>query len=63
MSSPNRNTYSLMQHNLAEGKVKTTTEHRKEIFCEIKEHTKDNKNIDDMLITRDFNQHVASKES
>ena len=61
-SSSNGPTCSLTQCNLVDGKAKTTTEHRKEIFYQIKMHLQGLDEVSDVIIAGDFNQNIASNE-
>jgi len=49
------------QYTLTEGKIKSTTQYRKEILRQIKEYVHENK-IDDIIIGGDFNQGIATNE-
>ena len=53
---------SLTQYHLIDGNVKSPNEYRKEIFTEIKNHIRQNKNINDIIIAGDYNQDISSKE-
>ena len=53
---------SLSQYQLKDGKVRSTGEYRKEIFNEIKKYVNSNEDINDIIIARDFNQHIGANE-
>ena len=53
---------SLTQYNVVEGKVKSATEYRKEIFKQIKQHVNKQHDIDDLIIAGDLNQNINANE-
>ena len=61
-ASSNGETCSLTQYNLLEGQARSTTHYRKEIFKQIKSYLHQHQDIDDIIITGDFNQDIRSKE-
>jgi len=52
---------SLIQYNLINGKAKTAAQYRSNVFKEIEEYLKKNKDITDILFVGDINQSVDSK--
>ena len=61
-SSSNRVCYSLAQYNLADGKIKLTTECRREILEEIKRYVNKSTDTSDIIIAGDCNQSIGDKE-
>ena len=54
-SSPFGPECSIIQYNIIERKVKGTNKYRKKIFKQIKRHLNKNNEINDIIITGDFN--------
>ena len=61
-STSNGNKCSLTQCNLVDGKAKKPSQCRKEILKETQKHVEDNQDIDNTILTGDFNQDIASNE-
>ena len=61
-TSSNEIHYSLTQYNTMEGKAKALSEYRSEVLDKIKAYMIVNNKINDVIITGDFNQSIASNE-
>jgi len=46
---------SLIQYNLIDGKLKSTSEYRRELLNKIKQHVYNEKDITDIIIVGDYN--------
>jgi len=55
ISSSNGVYCSLTQYNLVNGKLKSTSEYRRELLNEIKQHIHNEKDITDIIIAGDYN--------
>ena len=57
-----RKTYLLAQCDSLKGKSKSLSIHRKEIFKQIKDYLTQNNSINNVTVSSNFNQDIASNE-
>ena len=62
MLLPNSLACSLTEHNLLDGKAKSTWDYRKETFQQIKTYLNNQEDVLDVIIAEDFNQNIASNK-